>query len=50
MTEFVIATHRSAVERRLRLNQVTQCAQVRATVCAGVPKRQRIVTLLNHHP
>ena len=50
MTEFVIAIHRPAVEHRLRLNQVTQWAQGTRDGPAGVIKRQRIMSLLNHQP
>lgn len=50
MTEFVIAIHRPAVEHRLRLSQVTQWAQGTRDGPAGVIKRQRIMSLLNHQP
>jgi hypothetical protein len=48
MTEFVIAIHRPAVEHRLRLDPVTQWAQGTRDGPAGVIKRQRIMSLLNH--
>ena len=48
MTEFVIAIHRPPVEHRLRLDQVTQWAPGTRDDPAGVIKRQRIMSLLNH--
>ena len=50
MTEFTIAIHRPAVERRLRLNQVSQWAQGTRDGPLGVLKRQRVRSLLDKHP